>query len=150
MNTEVQTPAEPANPSTMAAYPDPIVFFDGVCGLCSHSVDFLISRDRRHVLRFAPLQGETSRQLLNLPPDSDYSSMVLWEQGRMYRQSDAVARALIHAGGFWGFVGLLMRCVPRPLRNWGYNLVARNRYRWFGKKESCRLPQPAERALFLP
>ena len=128
----------------------PIVFFDGVCGLCNQAVDFLVSRDRKHVLRFAPLQGETSQRLLNVPPGADYSTMVLWDRGQPYRRSDAVARALMHTGGLWRFLGTLLWCLPRPLRNWGYNVIARNRYRWFGQKESCRLPKPEERALFVP
>ena len=149
-------PANTANQPTnaqateSAEFPHPIVFFDGVCGMCNRAVDFLVTRDRHHHLRFAPLQGETSQRLLHLPPGSDYSTMYLWDQGRLYQQSDAVWRALSIAGGTWGFAGRVLRCVPRPLRNWGYGFIARNRYRFFGKKESCRLPKPEERALFLP
>lgn len=150
MSTEqiTQTSNPPAN--GISTEDHPIVFFDGVCGLCNRAVDFLVTSDRQHVLRFAPLQGETSRKLLNLPPDSDYSSMIFWDQGQAYRQTDAVWRSLVMAGGWWGFWGQILRFIPRPLRNWGYNVVARNRYRFFGKKESCRLPKPEERALFLP
>lgn len=145
--TPDQTTAPTCESSDVA---HPIVFFDGVCGLCNRAIDFLITRDRRHVLRFAPLQGETSRRLLNLPPDADFSSMTLWDHGQVYLRSDAVWRCLAIAGGAWGLCGQLMRCIPRPLRNWGYNQIARNRYRFFGKKESCRLPKPEERELFLP
>lgn len=142
-----------SDPQTCPAHPEydhPIVFFDGLCGLCNRSVDFLVTRDRQHNLRYAPLQGETSQKLLSLPPDADYSTMILWDHGRTYQRSDAVWRCLTHAGGLWGILGQVMRCVPRPLRNWGYGFVARNRYRFFGKKESCRIPKPEERALFLP
>jgi predicted DCC family thiol-disulfide oxidoreductase YuxK len=128
----------------------PVIFFDGVCGLCNRSVDFVMSRDRRRQFRFAPLQGETAREWLNIGPSDDYSSMVLVDNTGTYRQSDAVARVLRRLGGLWTVCGWLLFVVPRPLRNWGYALVARNRYRWFGKKESCRLPTPDQRALFLP
>ncbi|HTI51005.1 MAG TPA: DCC1-like thiol-disulfide oxidoreductase family protein, partial [Planctomycetaceae bacterium] len=65
-------------------------------------------------------------------------------------KSDAVARMLIRIGGVWSIPGWLLRMVPRPIRNWGYDLVARHRYKWFGRKQSCRLPTADERSRFLP
>ncbi len=145
-------PAE-AESGTVAPPADgPVIFFDGVCGLCNRFIDFVIQRDPGAVFRFAPLQGETARERL---PDSDVrdiNTMVLWE-GRgqeVYRKSTAAVRILIRLGGIWRLLGGALRLVPRPLRDAGYSLVARYRYAIFGKKETCRMPTPAERARFLP
>lgn len=128
----------------------PIIFFDGVCGLCNRSIDFVIRHDRAHKFRFAPLQGTTAQQRLKISPGASLSSMVLCDRTGIYRRSSAVSRVLRGLGGVWSLLGWLLWIVPRPLRNLGYEIVARNRYRWFGKKESCRLPTLAERQLFLP
>jgi predicted DCC family thiol-disulfide oxidoreductase YuxK len=128
----------------------PIVFFDGVCGFCNFWVDFLMTRDPDGRLAFAPLQGETARQLL---PESDRQqlhSLVLWTPQRAYRKSAAVIRILWKLGGGWACLGGLLWLVPLPLRNLGYDVVARNRYRIFGKKDACRMPTPAERTRMLP
>ena len=128
----------------------PVIFFDGVCGLCNHSIDFVIARDRKQQFRFAPLQGETARESLGLAADESYSSVVLRDHTGTYRKTDAVWRMLVRLGGIWICAGWMLRLIPRPIRNWGYDFVARHRYRFFGQKESCRLPTPAERERFLP
>ncbi len=127
----------------------PVIFFDGVCGLCNRFIDFVIARDRAGLFRFATLQGETARERL-AGADLDLNTMVLWEEQGILRKSTAAARILIRLGGVWGLCGTALRLVPRPLRDIGYSLVARNRYRLFGKKATCRMPTPAERARFLP
>lgn len=128
----------------------PVLFFDGVCGLCNFFIDFVISRDRAAVFRFAPLQGETARERLPEADLRELNTMVLWEEQGIFRKSTAAARILIRLGGFWGLLGNVLRVVPRPLRDAGYSFVARHRYRIFGKKETCRMPTPSERARFLP
>jgi predicted DCC family thiol-disulfide oxidoreductase YuxK len=128
----------------------PVIFFDGVCGLCNHWIDFVLARDKRRVFQFAPLQGETARDWLKLSPDDSLNSVVLFDASGIHRKTDAIWRMLLQLGGVWRLAGWLLRLVPRPIRNWGYDFVARHRYRWFGKKESCRLPTPDERARFLP
>lgn len=129
---------------------DPVVFYDGVCGLCNRWIDFLFRHDRQRRLKFAPLQGTTASQTLpggaRLNPDS----VVLWEGAGTYEKSDAVWRILCNLPFPWPCCGWALRLVPRFLRNWGYDVIARRRYRWFGKTESCRLPTPEERAQFLP
>lgn len=141
-------PAVVPPPTEAAAAP--IVFFDGVCGLCNASVDRLLRWDRRGVLRFAPLQGETAAKLLGpLPPDPTTWSMRLAEGDRISDQSDAALRILGILGG-WGTLAQVFWLVPRFLRNFVYRAVAVRRYRWFGKQETCRLPKPGERARFLP
>ena len=127
-----------------------ILFFDGVCGLCNWSIDFVLIRDRRGLFQFAPLQGETARTLLSPADVSDLNSVILWVNGRSYRKSSAVVRVLWRLDFCWQVVGWLIWLIPLPLRNLGYSLVARYRYRLFGKKETCRLPTADERMRFLP
>jgi predicted DCC family thiol-disulfide oxidoreductase YuxK len=151
--------AAPANLSAVAglersAVPGPgdapVIFFDGVCGLCNHWIDFVVARDRRRQFRFAPLQGETARDWLQLAADDSLSSVILCDKSGVYRKSDAVWRMLMRLGRIWWLAGGLLWLIPRPVRNWGYDIVARRRYRWFGQKETCRLPTADERERFLP
>ncbi|HEY4259039.1 MAG TPA: DCC1-like thiol-disulfide oxidoreductase family protein [Schlesneria sp.] len=127
-----------------------ILFFDGVCGLCSNAVDFVMVRDYQQAIKFAPLQGDTARSLLTAADVENLNTMILWVKGRSYRKSAAAVRVLWRLSLGWKIIGTLLWLIPLPLRNLGYTLVARNRYRFFGKKESCRLPTPAERLRFLP
>ena len=128
----------------------PTVFFDGVCGICNRFVDFLLKADSKAVLRFAPLQGETAERLLpQLPRDEGEWAVVYVDRGRTSTESDAVFEILRKLGGFWALPGL-GRWLPRALRNAGYRFVARRRYRWFGRRDACRIPSPEERARFLP
>ena len=125
-----------------------IVFFDGVCGMCNNLVDRMLSEDREETLRFAPLQGETAKAALKEADYKDVNSIVYLEGAQVYKESDAVLRALAALGGIWR-ITLLFLVVPTFLRNKVYQFVAQNRYRWFGKKEACRLPTPAERMRIL-
>ena len=127
----------------------PIVFFDGVCGLCNASVDRMLKWDHRRVLRFAPLQGSTAAQMLPQAIAKDFDTFVLMDEQGMHVRSDAAIRALVHIGGVLR-IAAIMRVVPRSLRNAVYAWVSRNRYRWFGKRDACRLPTPQERERFLP
>ena len=127
-----------------------VLFFDGVCGLCNWSVDFVLKRDLRGDFQFAPLQGETSRALLTAAEVTDLHTVVLWVNGKTHRKSSAVVRVLWQLGPGWQILGGLLWLIPRPIRNLGYTIVAANRYRIFGKKETCRLPTPVERLRFLP
>jgi predicted DCC family thiol-disulfide oxidoreductase YuxK len=128
----------------------PIVFFDGVCGLCNASVDRVLRWDRRGVFRLAPLQGETAARELSSEETQQLGSVVLKTDGRIYRKSTAVVRILWRLGLAARLGGSLLWLIPRPLRDFGYDVVAKNRYRWFGKKETCRMPKPEERDRFLP
>lgn len=135
---------EPATPQQA-----PTVFFDGVCGLCNASVDRLLRWDRRGVLRFAPLQGDTAARSLPTRLADQMDTLVLLDARGIHQRSDAALLALRHLGWPWGLLSLL-RAVPRPLRDLVYDFIARRRYRWFGRKESCRFPLPHERDRFLP
>lgn len=127
-----------------------IVLFDGVCNLCSGSVQFILRRDRRQQFMFASLQGNAGRELLNrfnLPPN-DLNSFVLIESDRAYTRSTAALRMAKHLGGVWQLAYAFI-IIPRPIRDAVYKLIARNRYRWFGKKKECWIPSPKWRSAFL-
>jgi predicted DCC family thiol-disulfide oxidoreductase YuxK len=128
----------------------PIIFFDGVCHMCNALVNMILRVDKKDLFLFAPLQGPTAQRLL--PPQSgdprDWSMLYLDERG-LYDQSDASLQVCRRLGGVWTLLSLL-RFIPRAIRTPVYRVIARNRYRWFGKKDSCRIPTPAERERFLP
>jgi len=129
----------------------PTLFFDGVCNLCNASVDWVIRHDTRHLFRFASLQGSTAHDVVpEYANEAGLSTVVLVDPSGRYIRSSAALRILKHFGGFYGFLGSLLLLIPRPIRDWGYRVIAKNRYRWFGEKDSCRLPTSEERALFLP
>ncbi|MEA2553113.1 MAG: hypothetical protein QOJ65_1289 [Fimbriimonadaceae bacterium] len=125
-----------------------VIFFDGVCNLCNGIVDFLIRRDKRRVLRYAPLQGTAAKELLPLEYVNDLPGVAFLDKDGVYQRSTAVLRAAAKLGGAWPVVKIFL-LVPRPIREAIYNWIARNRYKWFGKRDSCRLPTPEERAMFL-
>ena len=134
----------------------PVVLYDGVCGLCNRYVQFVLRRDRRGHFRFAPLQGAFGMAALarhGLAVGSDPSSIVLLEapgtaHERARVRSDAVLAVMSGLGGVWPWSAVL-RIVPRVVRDAVYDLVARVRYRIFGRLEACPVPSPAERRLFL-
>lgn len=127
----------------------PTVFFDGVCGLCNHSVNWLLARDPEHKLRFAPLQGTTAEKGLDAGIRNRLDTIVFVSGGETFTRTAAVSRILMTLGGPWRMLGWLLWIVPLPMRDLGYRFVSRLRYRLFGKHESCRLPTPEERAVFL-
>jgi predicted DCC family thiol-disulfide oxidoreductase YuxK len=112
-------------------------------------VTFLFDRDKRHVLRFAPLQGETARRLLSHHYADLLDTMVLLENGETFERSDAALRALRALGGRWRLLAAILFLVPRPIRQLTYGMIARSRYKLFGRKDACRLPAPHERNFFL-
>ena len=126
-----------------------IVYFDGVCGFCNRTVDFLLKRDTAATLRFAPLQGETARDHLPEQDRTSLDSLVVSRGEKSWRRSAAVVRTLWQLPAPWPIMGWLLWLIPLPLRDLGYRLFAKVRYRLFGKLESCRLPQPGEAERFL-
>jgi predicted DCC family thiol-disulfide oxidoreductase YuxK len=136
--------------SAMPAATRPIVFFDGDCALCNASVDLILRADTRRRFLFAPLAGQTAREILPpLTADPGEWSIVLLDEDGVREQSDAALAICRELGGAWTLLGLL-RALPRRLRDHAYRVIARNRYRWFGHHETCRIPTEAERARFLP
>ena len=133
----------------MAAAP-PIVLFDGVCNLCNGSVQFLLKRDPEGRFRFAALQSDAGRRLMaehGLAADT-LSSVLLIEGGRVWHESSAALRIARHLPGAWKLLRVFA-IVPRPLRDAAYRWIARNRYRWFGKRDECMVPRPGDRERFL-
>lgn len=127
-----------------------IIVFDGVCALCNGWVDFLLARDRRQRYRFAAMQSPAGRRLLaehGLDPDDPASFLLLDRQGA-HVDTDAILRVLAGLGGAWRVAGL-GRWLPRAPRDRLYRLVARHRYRLFGRRQACRLPDPALAHRFL-
>ena len=130
--------------------PNPVVLFDGVCNLCDRSVQFILDRDPAGVFRFASLQSDTGRALLidhQLDPDA-LASIVVVDGDRAYTRSDAALRIARDLRFPWNTLGAL-RIVPRFIRDRVYDVVAANRYRWFGTREACRLPTPDVAARFI-
>lgn len=137
-------------PETIALPSHPIIFFDGVCELCNTLVDRVLRIDTQHVLRFAPLQGETARAIVSpLPDDARDWSMLFWDGHTLYSHSDAPIQLYRHLGG-WRKLAIIAWLVPRWIRDPAYRLLARNRYRWFGQRSACRLPNDTEQERFLP
>jgi predicted DCC family thiol-disulfide oxidoreductase YuxK len=127
-----------------------ILLFDGVCNLCNRSVQFIIKRDQKKQFLFAPLQGKTGQDLLqrfNLPANN-FNSFVLVEKDKVYTRSSAALRVSKTLGRGWQFFYVFM-IVPRFIRDGVYNLIAKNRYKWFGKKNSCLIPTPELKDRFL-
>ncbi len=120
----------------------PIVLFDGVCHLCSGGIVWLARRDARQVLRFAPLQSTEARnRLAAIGIDSaDMSSWLLLEGGRVWRRSAAALRLLPYLPWYWRWLGVV-RVLPEGWRDGLYDVLARNRYRWFGRRETCFVPR---------
>lgn len=129
--------------------PDRIVFFDGVCGLCNHTVNFLMARDRRGILRFAPLQGVTAQKVVPSAVREQLNTFVFANSGQLYYRSSALVHIMCQLGGIWSLLGALLWLIPWPIRDVGYRVVSALRYRLFGRHESCRIPTPEERARFL-
>lgn len=128
----------------------PVLLFDGVCNLCNGFVQFMLKRDKQGVFKFASLQSAEGRALLlkyGLDPDN-LSTVVLIEDGQAYTQSDVPLRVAPRLQGFWGWMSMF-KYVPRSWRNAIYNWIAANRYRWFGKQESCMMPRPEWKERFL-
>jgi predicted DCC family thiol-disulfide oxidoreductase YuxK len=128
----------------------PVLFFDGECGLCNHSVRWLRVRDWRRVLRFAPLQGRLAAQkLVALPADYHEWAVALWDEDGIHYESDATLRTIACLGGVWRLARLLL-IIPRGIRNGVYRWVAHNRLSWFGRVESCALLSAEDRDRLLP
>lgn len=129
-----------------------IVFFDGYCGLCSQTVDFLIARDKAARLRFSPLQGETAKRLLTEAERTDLDSAVVViesDSGQTkLKKSDAVLYALRELP-MWKHLAFVLLLLPRSIRDFFYDIVARNRFTLVKQRPTCRIPSPDERQRFL-
>lgn len=126
-----------------------IVLYDGVCNFCDASVQFIWKRDSKGVIHFVSLQSEIGRMLLaqnRIPEETD--SFIFIDNGHAYIESDAAFRVVRYLDGAWRMLSI-GRFVPKQLRDAGYRVIARNRYKWFGKKEACSIPPLNVRTRFL-
>ena len=116
--------------------PDPVVLFDGYCKLCNRTVQFLSRRDKNQVIQYISLQSPAGQAYLEQYhlPKQDFDSFVLIENEHSFERSSAGLRVLKYLSFPWPLLGYL-RLVPQPLRDWGYKMIAHNRYRWFGRME---------------
>ncbi|MEI9957009.1 MAG: thiol-disulfide oxidoreductase DCC family protein [Ferruginibacter sp.] len=128
----------------------PVILFDGVCNFCNSAVNFVIKRDKKAQIQFAPLQSEKGRLFLrqyNLPTNS-MDTFVFIEEGKVYTRSTAALRVSRYLSGLWpACYGLII--VPKFIRDGVYNWVAKNRYKWFGVREQCMMPSPEVRKRFI-
>lgn len=128
---------------------DRIILFDGVCNLCNSSVKFIIKRDSEGQFKFASLQSETGQTLLRMHGlNKDLNSFVLLEDDKVYLKSSAALRVCRKLGSAWPILSLF-RFLPPFIRDFLYDFVAKNRYKWFGKEESCLVPSPEWKQRFL-
>lgn len=125
-----------------------ILFFDGVCGLCNATVDFALPKFNEGEIYFAPLQGSTAHEMLD-SQDLGLEHVVYYRDGIRHRRSQAVAYLLADIGGFYKIPSLMLRIFPSFISDSLYALVAKYRYRIFGKLETCRLPTPEEKKFFI-
>lgn len=137
----------PAKPSLSKE--SPIVFFDGVCGLCNGFIDFLFTEDQEGLYKVTALQGNTAQEKLPIQLTKNLATVVVLKDGLILTKSDAVLSILADLGGVFKILSVF-RVFPKSFRDLVYNLIATHRYQLFGIKESCRLPTPEERGRFLP
>ncbi len=128
---------------------DRIVFFDGVCNLCSTTVDTLMALDKKRVLKYASLQGETAKKLLSEEKIQNLDSIVFYEDGEIFERSEAIGKILCSIGSIYKLAGKIVLFFPLSITDLIYKFIARNRYKFFGKKDTCRLPTAEERSYFL-
>jgi predicted DCC family thiol-disulfide oxidoreductase YuxK len=128
-----------------------IILFDGVCNLCNTAVQFVIQHDKKDVFRFVALQSDLGQEILKhigINPDK-IDSIILYEPGvAYYYKSSAAIQIAQNLGGFWHF-GTVFKIIPTRIANKVYDYIAKNRYKWYGKKESCMIPTVELKSKFL-
>ena len=148
MTQKPSTNSAEIKPDTLMG--NPIVIFDGMCNFCSYSVQFILKRDQQGGFRFAPLQSAPGSALMEkygLDP-SDAQSILLVKEGKVYVKSDAVLEIIADLGPPWHLLKPFA-IIPKPWRDALYDVIARNRYRWFGMRNVCYVPTATERSRFL-
>lgn len=125
-----------------------IVLFDGVCNFCNSSVQFIINRDPTGKFRFASQQSEVGETLMARHGIAGNDSIVYIENGKAFTKSSAALRIAKQLSGIWPACSAFT-IIPPPIRDAVYDLIAKNRYRWFGKRDSCMIPPPSIRKRFL-
>ncbi|GLF91954.1 hypothetical protein Saga11_32130 [Bacillus safensis] len=131
-------------------HPPHLILFDGVCNVCSGAVQFVIKRDPNERMMFASLQSNTGQRILkeNGLPLDEFNSFIYIEKGTLYTKSTGILKAARHLKGIYRWSYFLL-VIPRPIRDWFYQVIAKNRYKWFGQKTSCMMPTPDIQKRFL-
>lgn len=125
-----------------------ILFFDGVCNLCNGAVDFFIYKDKKRKIHYAPLQGSYAHKILDKSRLEKLDTVVLVHNDKVYLKSQAIIQSLILLG-FPYYLAIILKLIPTFISDKVYDFVALNRYSFFGKQDTCRLPTEEEKALFL-
>ena len=138
------------SPDPLTAVKHQVILFDGVCNLCNSAVQFIIRRDKKETFRFASLQSSLGRKLLGQHPrrTSPQETIILFKNNKVYDRSTAALEIAKELPGAWPAFYIFM-ILPKFLRDSLYNLIARNRYRWFGKKDECMIPTAEVKNRFL-
>lgn len=127
-----------------------IILFDGVCNFCNATVNFILKRDKQEIFRFAPQQSEQGRRLLEQHGKADTAlKTIVFIDGDEWTEGMEAVIGITRQLKSYAWLSFLLRIIPRKISNALYTFVARNRYRWFGKRDSCRLPAPEEQQRFL-
>lgn len=129
--------------------PSQVVFFDGVCGFCNATVDTLIRLDKDKTLRFAPLQGKLAQQQLDPQYRIELDTIIYLKEGITYDRSDAALHILRDIKGPLAWLASALLILPKSFRDFFYKLIAKYRYKLFGKRDTCRMPSPEERSRFI-
>lgn len=128
-----------------------IILFDGVCNLCNSAIQFVIKRDKKDLFRFVALQSDLGKEICNYigVDQKETDSIILYEPGiAYYHKSEAALKIASYLGSFYS-LSSIFKIVPKKISDSVYDYVAKNRYRWYGKKESCMIPTPELKAKFL-
>lgn len=128
----------------------PILFYDGECGLCDKTVQWMLKRDPHHTMDYAPLQGSTYAAISLPDKPTGLGTVVFFDRDALLVRSNAVLGALRCLGGVWRPLAAIASILPLSIRDRAYNFIARRRLRWFGGKDSCKIPSIADRSRFLP
>jgi predicted DCC family thiol-disulfide oxidoreductase YuxK len=129
----------------------PIIFFDGVCNLCNASVQFVIEHDKKDQFKFTALQGDYAKEFLpkfNVDPQG-LNTILLLQERKLYSKSSAALRIAKKLNGLIPLLSVFL-IVPKFIRDWFYDIIAKNRYKWWGKEESCWVPTPELKSKFYP
>lgn len=127
-----------------------LILFDGVCNLCNNSVQYVIKKDKKNTYLFAPLQGDIGQQIINTfdVDTAKTDSILLYTNGKLYSKSTAALKVAATLGFPTNMLSIFL-IVPPFIRNWVYDFIAKNRYKWYGRKDACMIPTPELKSKFM-
>ena len=127
-----------------------VIFFDGICNPCNSSINFVIDRDPKEYFKFASLQSPIAKEILSAYEVNsiDLESIIFYSNHKVYHRSRAALEIVKRMKGAWPILYIFI-IIPKFIRDFFYNLVARNRYKWFGKQDTCRIPTPDIKSRFI-